>query len=128
MANDNKPYSRREREVMDIIYRKGVATVSEVLAELPDPPSYSAVRSTLSILESKGHLTHEFDGNRYTYQPTVEPRRARAKALDHLLKTFFDASPAQIVSSLIRDNADDLTREELDEITGLIERARKEGR
>ncbi len=123
-----KEFSRREREVMDIVFRLGEATVSRVRAEMPDPPSYSAVRSTLSILESKGHLAHDFDGNRYTYRPTVDRRKARESALDHLLDTFFDASPAQVVSAVLEERAADLTQEDLDELASMIERAREKGR
>ena len=121
-------FSRREREIMDLIFRLGRATAAEVLAGMRNPPSYSAVRSTLSILENKGHLTHEQDGNRYVYRPTTDRRKARLSALDHVLDTFFDGSTAEVVSALIEERGTDLTKEELDRLTRLIKQARREGR
>ena len=121
-------FSRREREMMDVVFRLGRATAAEVLAEMRNPPSYSAVRSTLSILEGKEHLTHEQDGNRYVYKPTVDPRKARQSALDHVLDTFFDGSAAEVVSALIEEHAMDLSEKELDRLSGLIRQAREEGR
>ena len=121
-------FSRREREVMDIAYRRGQVTAAEVLAEMPDPPSYSSVRSTLAILEQKGHLRHEADGNRYVYSPTVERSQARRSALDQLLSTFFDDSPAEVVTALLEARGDELSDEDLRQLSELIERAREEGR
>ena len=121
-------FSRREREIMDLIYRRGRATAAEVLAGMRNPPSYSAVRSTLSILENKGHLIHEQDGNRYVYRPTDDPKKARLSALDHVLDTFFDGSAAEVVSALIEERGTDISKPELDKLTQLIKQARREGR
>lgn len=121
-------FSRREREVMDIIYRHGRVSAAEVMEEMVDPPSYSSVRSTLHILEQKGHLSHRLEGNRYIYTPTLERDEARNSALDRLLSTFFDDSPTEIVTALLEVRAGELTGDELDELAGLIDRAREEGR
>ena len=121
-------FSRREREVMDIIYRRGRLTAAEVLEEMPNPPSYSSVRSTLSILEQKGHLRHESDGNRYVYSPTVRRAQAQRSALDRLISTFFDDSPAQVVTALLEERASELSAADLEELSQLIDRAREEGR
>src|SRR4051794_1037275 len=94
---------RRERQIMDVVYRRGRATAAEVLAELPDPPSYSAVRGMLRLLEDKGHLRHEQDGPRYVYLPTTERDEARRSALAHLLRTFFDDSRESAVAALLDD-------------------------
>jgi len=102
MTRKTDGFSRREQEIMDIIYRSGSATAAEVRDAMDSPPSYSSVRSTLSILERKGHLRHEFDGNRYLYLPTVKREAARRSALDHLLDTFFDGSSAAVVSALLQ--------------------------
>jgi predicted transcriptional regulator len=120
--------SRREREIMDIIFGCGSATATEIQARMANPPSYSAVRATLRILEHKGVLRHAMDGTRYVYRPTVTRNRARASALDHLLDTFFDGSPAGAVMALLEDRAGQLSPEELDRVATLIEQARKEGR
>jgi predicted transcriptional regulator len=123
-----KGFSRREKEMMDIVYRLGQATAAEVRHQMASPPSYSSVRSTLSGLEHKGHLRHEFDGNRYIYLPTVRREKARLSALEHLLSTFFDGSAAEVVAALIEAKRSDLTAEELEELSRLIEQAKKEGR
>lgn len=120
------PLSRRERQIMDILYSLGRATAAEVLERLPDPPSYSAVRAMLRILEEKGHLAHAQDGPRYVYAPTVAPEQARKTALRHVLGTFFDGSPARAMAALIREG--DLSDSELDRLAGLIDDARREGR
>jgi BlaI family penicillinase repressor len=119
--------SRREREMMNIIFRMGKATASEVMEAMADPPSYSAVRATLRVLEKKGHVRHHHDGTRYVFVPTVAREKARASALDQLLTTFFDGSAANVVASLL-ERKDKLTSEELDRLSELIEDARKEGR
>ncbi len=121
-------FSRREREVMDIIYRHGRVSAAEVLAEMVDPPSYSSVRSTLNILEEKGHLRHRLESNRYIYSPTLERSEARNSALDKLLSTFFDNSPTEIVSALLEVRSSDLTDDDLVQLARLIDRAREEGR
>lgn len=120
--------SRREREMMDIIYRKGQATAGEILEAMADPPSYSAVRATLSVLERKGHVRHEDDGTRYVYKPTVNRERAKASAIDHLVSTFFDGSVTGVVAALLERPRREIPKEELDELLAMIELARKEGR
>jgi predicted transcriptional regulator len=127
-TSKSRGFSRREKEMMDIVYRLGRATAAEVREQMTSPPSYSSVRSTLSGLERKGHLRHEFDGNRYVYQPTVRREAARLSALEHLLSTFFDGSTAAVVSALIEAKRSDLTPEELDELAQLIRKAGEEGR
>lgn len=126
MASEN--LSRRERQIMDIIYERGQATAAEVLEALPDPPSYSAVRALLRVLEDKRHLQHEQDGPRYVYKPTVSRSRARHTALERLVRTFFDGSPEQAVAALLDMSGADLSDEELARLQKLIEQARKEGR
>ena len=111
---------------MDVIYARGQATAAEVTAALPDPPSYSAVRALLRILEQKGHLRHQEDGPRYIFLPTVSRDRARRSALRNLVKTFFDGSPAQAAAALL-DQAD-LSDDDMVRLTDLIDKARKEGR
>lgn len=121
-------FSRREREVMDIAYRLGRVSAADVMAEMADPPGYSSVRSTLKILEQKGHLRHRSDGGRYLYSPTVERAKARRSALDRLLETFFDDSPAEVVTALLEARGDELSDDDLEQLSRLIERAREEGR
>ena len=120
--------SRREREMMDIIYRAGKATASEVMEAMADPPSYSAVRATLRVLEHKRLLRHEDDGTRYVYRPTLNRDKARQSALDHLLATFFEGSVANVVATLIERSGEELTDDDLDRIARLIEQTKKEGR
>jgi predicted transcriptional regulator len=126
MAQNSDPLSRRERQIMDVIYARGQATAAEVVAALPDPPSYSAVRALLRILEQKGHLRHQEDGPRYVFLPTVSRDRARKSALRNLVRTFFDGSPAQAAAALI-DQAD-LSDDDAVRLAEIIEKARKEGR
>ena len=118
--------SRRERQIMDIVYRRGRATAQDVLDDLPDPPSYSAVRAALRLLEEKGQLKHENDGARYVYAPTVPRDRARNSALTHVVRTFFGGSAEQVVNALVE--GEKLSPAELDRLAGLIERARRDGR
>jgi BlaI family transcriptional regulator, penicillinase repressor len=118
--------SRRERQIMDVLFRQERASASEVLDALPDPPSYSAVRAQLRILEEKGHVTHIEEGPRYIYTPTVAPEKARRSALRHMLNTFFDDSPAQAVAALLDDA--ELTADEYDRLAHLIDQARSQGR
>ena len=120
--------SRRERQIMDVIYARGSATVREVLDAMPDPPGYSAVRAMLRILEEKGHLGHRQDGPRYVYQPVVPREEARESALKRLLGTFFDGSAERAVAALLDLSSADLGQEELDRLAAMIEVARKEGR
>ena len=120
--------SRRERQILDILYRAGKATAAEVHAALPDRPSYSAVRASLRILEQKGHARHEEQGPRYLFAPTVPRHKARQSALRHLLDTFFQGSAEQAVAALLDGDASWLSEQELARLADLIERARKEGR
>lgn len=118
--------SRRERQIMDVVYSRGRATVAQVREDLPDPPSYSAVRATLAILESKGHLAHESEGNRYVYLPRVTRKQAARQALDHLVATFFDDSRAQLVAALLETDSG-LNDDDLERLAETIEKARKRG-
>ena len=120
--------SRRERQIMDAAYRLGRATAAEILREIPEPPSYSAVRALLRILVDKGHLRFDQDGPRYVYSPTVSRRKARSGALEQLVRTFFDGSPAQAVTALLDSSQGKLSRAELDELAALIDAARSKGR
>ena len=120
--------SRRERQIMDIVYKSGQATAAEVQAALPDPPSYSAVRALLRILEEKGHLKHQQEGLRYVFIPTVTRDRAKRSALQGVLQTFFDNSTEEAVAALLDISQTRLSAAELDRLSELIEQAKKEGR
>lgn len=122
------PLSRREREVMDVLYRRGQATVAEVMEELPDPPTYSAVRSILRVLEEKGHISHREDGPRYVYAPAVARDRARKAALDHLVETFFDGSAESALAALLRRSDLELDEAQIKRLAREIRQAREEGR
>jgi predicted transcriptional regulator len=125
---DPSQLSRRETQIMEIVYELGRATAAEVQSRLPDPPSYSAVRAMLRILEEKGHLGHEQEGPRYVFAPTVPAERARETALRRLVRTFFGGSPENAVAALL-DLADrPLEPEELDRLAAMIDDARREGR
>jgi len=119
--------SRRERQIMDLLYQHGRATAAEVQANLPDPPSYSAVRAMLRVLEEKGHARHEQEGPRYVYLPRVARERAKRSALRHVVRTFFDGSTEQVVAALLDDRSLQLSDGQLSRLARLIERARKEG-
>ena len=119
--------SRRERLIMDILYRRRRATASDVMADLPDEPSYSTVRTQLRVLEQKGHVRHEELGLRYVYTPAAARSAARKSALKHLVHTFFDGSAEQTVAALLGGEAARLSDDELDRIGALIARARKDG-
>ena len=119
--------SRRERQIIDILYSQGRATAAEVQAALPDPPSYSAVRAMLRILEEKGHVRHEQDGPRYVYLPTIERDNAKKSAMRHMLQTFFDGSASQAISALLDDPRAKSSDAELDRLAQMIARARKAG-
>ena len=119
--------SRRERQIMEIIYGRSKASAAEVLEALPDPPSYSAVRAMLRLLEEKGHLIHRKVGRKYIFFPTVNPAKARRSALKNLVQTFFDGSVEEAVASLLDLSAKNLSSEDLDRLTQLIDRARDEG-
>jgi predicted transcriptional regulator len=120
--------SRRERQIMDVVYRLGKASVTDVLDRLPDPPSYSAVRALMRILEEKGHLSHEQDGPRYVYLPTVPRDAAQASALSHLVRTFFGGSAEAAVAALLELPENGLSGGELDRLSRLIDEARAQGR
>ena len=113
---------------MDILYQRGKSSASEVRQAMPDAPSYSAVRAMLRILEEKGHVRHQAEGLKYVYLPTVARDKAKRSAVKHLLDTFFDDSPEQIVAALLDVSSTRLTREELDRMAEMIEQAKKEGR
>ena len=119
--------SRRERQVMDILHRRTGATVAEIMADLPDPPSYSAVRAMLRLLEEKGHVRHEQDGPRYVYIPVVTRDKARRSAMRHLVRTFFDGSTEDAVAALLQSDSG-MSEDELSRLSKLIEGAKKEGR
>ena len=120
--------SRRERQIMAVIYTRSRASAQEVMNDLADGPGYSAVRALLRILEDKGLLKHEQDGPRYVYLPTITREKARKSALRQLLGTFFDGSTEQAVAALLDLKSSQLDRTELDRLAALIEQARKEGR
>ena len=120
--------SRRERQVLELVYRRGRATANEVMSDLEDPPSYSSVRSVLRLLEKKGFLRHEEDGPRYLYIPAIRRDRARRSALKHLLKTFFDDSPEEVVNALLDVSRSKLSEDDLEKLADLIEKAKEEGR
>jgi BlaI family penicillinase repressor len=119
--------TRRERQIMDILYRRGRATAGDVMEELPGAPSYSTVRTQLRVLESKGHVRHEEEGLRYVYVPEVPRHAARKSALRHLMATFFDGSAEKVVSALLGGEGVRLSEEELERIAGLVAKAKKEG-
>jgi len=120
--------SRRERQIMDVVYRRGRASVTDVVAAMPDAPSYSAVRALVRILEEKGHLRHETEGTRYVYLPTLSRAKASRSALRGLVDTFFGGSPEQAMAALIDVSREDLSDDELERLGTIIEAARKEGR
>jgi BlaI family penicillinase repressor len=127
MTIAHRDLSRRERQILDILYKNGRATAAEVQAALPEPPSYSAVRALLRILEDKGHIRHEQDGPRYVYLPTVARDNAKRSALRHILQTFFDGSAEQAISALLDESSAKLSSAELDRLARLIDGARKSG-
>lgn len=119
---------RRERQIMEIVYAQGKASVSEVLDALPDPPSYSAVRAILNTLEDKGHLQRIKSGKKFLYQPTIPREKAGRSVIKNLLATFFNGSATQAMASLLEMHEDKLTDEELDRLSEMIEKAKKGGR
>src|SRR5438876_4353128 len=119
--------SRRERQIVDILYRRGRATANEVMSDLPGHPSSSTVRTQLRVLEQKGHVRHEEEGLRYVYMPAVPRHAARRFALRHLVETFFGGSTEKVVAALLGREGSRLSDEELDRIAELITKARKEG-
>jgi BlaI family transcriptional regulator, penicillinase repressor len=119
--------ARRERQILDTLYRVGEATVAGVLAHMPDPPSYSCVRSLLRILERKGHVKHKKQGARYVYVPAQSREKARRTALEHVVKTFFDGSTEHAVAALLDISGVDVTTDGFDRIAQMVEVARKDG-
>jgi predicted transcriptional regulator len=119
--------SRRERQIIDILYRRGRATAAEVMEDLPGDSSYSTVRTQLRVLEEKGHVRHEQDGQRYVYSPAVPRGTVRRSALKHLVETFYEGSVEQAVAALLGGEGSRLTDQQLDRIEDLIKRARKDG-
>lgn len=119
---------RREREIMDALYQSGEATVNEVIERMPDPPSYSAVRATLRVLEDKGLVKHKQDGPRYVYLPAIPTQKAGFAALKHLVHTFFDGSAEQALVALVQMSDANLTSAELERLSDRIGKAKKEGR
>jgi BlaI family penicillinase repressor len=120
--------SRRERQIMDILYRLGTATAAQIMRALPGDPAYSTVRTQLRVLESKGHVRHEEEGLRYVYSPALPRRTASKSALRHLVDTFFDGSVEKVVAALLGADGGRIPASELDRIAALVEQARKEGR
>lgn len=119
--------TRRERQIMDILYRRGRATAAEVMEDLSGSPNYSTVRTQLRVLEEKGHVRHEEQGLRYVYVPALPRRAARKSALRHLVDTFFDGSAEQVVAAVLGGEGSRLSEEELERIAELVRKARKEG-
>ena len=119
-------YSRREREIMDALYKLGKASAAQILEQIPNPPTYTAVRTHLTILEKKGHVRHESDGPRYVYEPLVAREQMGKRAIDTLLKTFYGNSVERVVAALLAQ--EDIEADELDRLARLIEKAREEGR
>ena len=124
---DPRDLSRRERQILDILYQRGQATAAEVQAALPEPPSYSAVRALLRILEDKGHIRHDQDGPRYVYLPIIARDNAKRSAMRHMLQTFFDGSAEQAISALLDDSSAKLSSAELERLARMIDTARKSG-
>ena len=120
--------SRREREIMDVLYLRGEATAAQVLEGLADPPSYSAVRALLRILEEKGHVRHVQDGPRYVFKATTPRDTAAQSALHHLVQTFYEGSPGQAISALLDEGSATLSDDELDRLSTLIRQARRSGK
>ena len=127
-THEPAPLSRREREIMDIIHRRGRASANDVMSELSGEPAYSTVRAQLRVLEDKGHLRHEAEHLRYVYLPAVSPQKVRRSAVKHLLDTFFDGSPEKVVEALVGRDGPGVSDEALDRIAELVERARREGK
>jgi predicted transcriptional regulator len=124
MTND--PLSRRERQVMNIVYARGRATATEIHEALPDPPTFSATRAVIRTLEEKGHLRHEEEGLRYVYLPVVSAEKAKRSALSNVVTTFFQGSATKLMSTLLESSTAKLSDAELDEMEEMIRRARKE--
>ena len=126
-ASPNRDLGRRERQIMDVVYQMGRASVGDVRDQLPDPPSYSAVRAMLNLLEDKGHLTHEQDGLRYVYKPTAARSQLRRSALRHVVQTFFDGSPTSAVAALL-EMAGEISASDRARLAKMIGQAKAEGK
>ena len=127
-TGETNALSRRERQVMDILHRRGGATVAEIMADLPDPPTYSAVRSVLRILGEKDLIKHKEDGPRYVYYPATDTERAREDMLAHVVSTYFAGSPEQAVTALLRMSDVEIPDAEIERLRNTIRRARESGR
>jgi predicted transcriptional regulator len=121
-------FSRREREIMDALYTLGKATVAQIQAGIADPPTYTALRTHLTILEKKGHVRHKSDGPRYVYEPRVAREQMARRAVRSMLQTFFDNSVEGVVAALLSQEDSKLTKAELDRLSKLIDKAKEEGR
>lgn len=119
-------FSRREREIMDALYKLGKASAAQILEQIPNPPTYTAIRTHLTILERKGHVRHESEGPRYVYEPLVAREQMGSRAIDTILKTFYGNSVERVVAAMLEQ--EDVSHEELDRLAQLIEKAREEGR
>ena len=119
---------RRERQIMDVIYRRGEASVADVRGDLPDPPSYSAVRAMLGLLEDKGYLRHQQRGLKYVYLAADDPRKVRDSALKHMVRTFFSGSPEKAVAALLEMSDHKLSTKDKRYLAQLITKAKQEGR
>jgi predicted transcriptional regulator len=128
MATSHLNLSRRERQIMDVLYRKGSATAADVLEDMPEPPSYSAVRALLRILEEKGHIRHEESEGKYVFMPRVARDKAKRSAIRHLVQTFFDGSSEKAVAALLDAASSKLSDKELDRLQTMIDKARKGGK
>jgi len=126
-APSHQALTRRERQIMDILYRRGRATAAEVMKDLSGDPNYSTVRTQLRVLEEKGHVRHEEENLRYVYAPAVPRHAARRSALKHLVDTFFDGSAEQVVAAVLGGEAARLSEEDIARIADLVEKARKAG-
>ena len=126
--SSKRPLTRREREIMDVVYRLGRASAQDVLDNLADPPSYSAVRATLRVLEEKGHVKHKQDGPRYLYLPTVSRDKAQNNALKHVVGTFFGGSVEQAVMALLSMPETKMSDDQLEKLAEQVRRAEEEGR
>jgi BlaI family penicillinase repressor len=120
--------SRRERQIMEILYQRGKASASDVMEAMADAPAYSTVRALLRVLEEKGHVAHQNEGLKYVYAPIVNRDKAKRSAVKHLVDTFFREAPEQVVAALLDVSAKRLTRDELDRMSEMIEKAKKEGK
>jgi len=128
MNTPHATLSRRERQIMDVLYRKESATAAEVMENLPDPPGYSAVRALLRILEQKGHIRHEEKAGKYVFMPTMRRETAKRSALRHLVQTFFGGSAEDAVAALLDSSSSKLSEPELDRLQQLIDKARRGGK